>query len=362
MGRGMNERPTDFNLLQRFARQGDQEAFATVVRRHVDLVYATALRKIGDGGGAEEVAQNVYVALARKAWQFAPGDSLPAWLYRATLLEAKEWLRGELRRRRREQTAVELGTAMNSSHEQSSFRALIPMLDEALLSLRSADRAALLLRYYEHQTLRELGASLGISEDAAQKRVATALDRVARFFQRHGYRTGTVAAAAAALEHTAAAAPSWVSATVLRAAVSDRQAGAPKNPGGPIDCSDPHPEGGCRSPPAGDSLPVALVCDPRAAARVAHETDQRLYSRSARTRIPGADREQSRGAARTPGGPCAARKGGNPIAKGIHRPLERSDWIARLQSGLAADRTSCAGSVRRSHRSNPPHFDKRRSF
>ena len=40
----MNEQPQDFELLRRFLRQGDQPAFATVVRRHVDLVYATALR------------------------------------------------------------------------------------------------------------------------------------------------------------------------------------------------------------------------------------------------------------------------------------------------------------------------------
>jgi DNA-directed RNA polymerase specialized sigma24 family protein len=132
----VNERPTDFELLREFTRHGDQESFGTLVRRHIDLVYATALRKVGDPGGAEEVAQNVFAALARNAWQFARDDSLPAWLYRSTLLEAREWVRGELRRRRREQTAAELGTVMKDSREQSAFRALLPLLDEALLSLR----------------------------------------------------------------------------------------------------------------------------------------------------------------------------------------------------------------------------------
>jgi DNA-directed RNA polymerase specialized sigma24 family protein len=111
----MNERRTDFELLREFTRHGNQEAFATAVRRHLDLVYATAFRKIENEGAAEEVAQNVFAVLARKAWQFAPDDSLPAWLYRATLLEAREWLRGELRRRRREQTAAELGFNWNSN-------------------------------------------------------------------------------------------------------------------------------------------------------------------------------------------------------------------------------------------------------
>src|SRR5215470_16760762 len=125
----MNERRQDFELLQRFTRQGEQTAFADVVRRHLDLVYATALRKVEDAGAAQEVAQNVFGALARKSWRFAPDDSLPAWLYKTTLLEAKEWLRGELRRRRREQTAVELGTTMNLPNDQTTCRALLPLLD-----------------------------------------------------------------------------------------------------------------------------------------------------------------------------------------------------------------------------------------
>src|SRR2546425_1421019 len=159
----MNGRLEDFELLRKFTREGEQSAFAEVVRRHLDLVYATALRKLEDSGAAEEVAQNVFVALARKAWRFAADDSLPAWLYRATLLEAKQWLRSELRRRRREQAAALLGTMMNTPEDQPATRALLPLLDEALLSLREADRTALLLRYYESRPFREIGAELGVS-------------------------------------------------------------------------------------------------------------------------------------------------------------------------------------------------------
>jgi len=65
----MNERQADFELLLGFVRRADQEAFAAVLRRHFDLVYSTALRKVEDTGAAEEIAQNVFAALARKAWQ-----------------------------------------------------------------------------------------------------------------------------------------------------------------------------------------------------------------------------------------------------------------------------------------------------
>jgi RNA polymerase sigma factor (sigma-70 family) len=220
----MNDGRSDFQLLREFTRPGSQAAFAEVVRRHLDLVYATALRKVQDTGGAEEIAQNVFTILARKAWQFGPDDSLPAWLYKTTLLEAREWWRGELRRRRREQTAAELGTTMNLPNDQSGGRALLPLLDEALLSLREKDRLALLLRYYEKQPLREVGAALGVNEDTAQKRVATALEKLAGFFQRRGFRTATVAGAAALLESTSLSAPTAATALVVDAALKSAPA------------------------------------------------------------------------------------------------------------------------------------------
>jgi len=201
----MNERRRDFELLQRFTRHGEQAAFTDVVRRHLDLVFATAMRKVEDTGAAQEVAQNVFAALARKAWRFAPDDSLPAWLHKAALLESTSWLRSELGRRRREETASELGTTMKTPEDQPAFHALVPLLDEALLSLREKDRVALLLRFYESQSLREVGEALGAGEDAARKRVQGALEKITEFFKRRGFKTASVAAATAALQHTTVA-------------------------------------------------------------------------------------------------------------------------------------------------------------
>src|SRR5215213_6903584 len=164
----MSESRPDFELLQAFVRRGDQSAFATVIRRHLDLVYGTVFRRVDDPATAQEVAQDVFAALARAAWKFSPEDSLPAWLHRTAILKSKQWLRGEFRRRRREQSAIELGTTMKTPDDQPALRALVPLLDEALLSLTERNRAALLLRYYESRSLREVGGSLGVSEDAAQ--------------------------------------------------------------------------------------------------------------------------------------------------------------------------------------------------
>jgi RNA polymerase sigma factor (sigma-70 family) len=215
----MNEQPRDFELLRALARRGDQQAFAAIVQRHLNLVYATALRKAQDPSSAEEISQDVFAVLARNAWQFGPGDSVPAWLYRTTLLKAKAWLRSEIRRRRREQAAAELGTTMKTPDDQPALRTLIPLLDEALLSLREKDRSVLLLRYYESRSLRDVGAALNVGEDAAQKRVAGALDKLTLYFQRCGFRAATTAATAAALELTAAPASSVSAATIAYVAL-----------------------------------------------------------------------------------------------------------------------------------------------
>src|ERR1041384_4507899 len=101
----------------------------------------------------------------------------------------------------------------------STSCALVPLLDEALLSLREKDRTALLLRFYESQSLREVGAACGISEDTAQKRVHSALEKLADFFKRRGFKTATVATAAAALKSTSVSTSATVVSAVVGAAL-----------------------------------------------------------------------------------------------------------------------------------------------
>ena len=108
---------------------------------------------------------------------------------------------------------------MKTPEDQPAFNALMPMLDDALLSLREKDRTALLLRFYESQSLREVGAAFGVSEDTAQKRVQAALEQVAEFFKLRGFKTATVAAAATALQHTTASASAGLASTVAGAAL-----------------------------------------------------------------------------------------------------------------------------------------------
>ncbi len=58
---------SDRSLIAQFNADRSEEAFTALVRQHVNLVFATALRQVGDAGAAEEIAQNVFVALAQSA-------------------------------------------------------------------------------------------------------------------------------------------------------------------------------------------------------------------------------------------------------------------------------------------------------
>src|SRR6185437_4936473 len=95
----------DRALLRRFAEDESEQAFATLVSRHVNLVFSVAMRRVGNPHAAEEVAQAVFIILARKANSLGAKTVLPGWLYHTTPLTAGNYLRGEIRRQKREQEA-----------------------------------------------------------------------------------------------------------------------------------------------------------------------------------------------------------------------------------------------------------------
>src|SRR5215212_10429969 len=98
--------PTDDGaLLRQFAENHSHEAFAALVTRHVNLVYSIALRCVGDPHQAEEVAQAVFILLAKKAAQLRHDKALSSWLFQTTRFTASNLIRGETRRHRREQEA-----------------------------------------------------------------------------------------------------------------------------------------------------------------------------------------------------------------------------------------------------------------
>lgn len=182
----------DRQLLRRFATERSEAAFGDLVTRHLPLVYSTAIRQAGgDEHLAKDVAQVVFTDLARKAPGLSENVILAGWLHRATIFAARQILRGDRRRREREQQAVTMNAP--SSDTESDWQQIRPLLDEALDRLNKTDRNALLLRFFEQQSFAQIGINLGGSEEAARKRITRALDKLRTVLQRHGVATTAAA-------------------------------------------------------------------------------------------------------------------------------------------------------------------------
>jgi len=197
----------DWELIEAYCRNGSESAFETLVKRHVDFVYCSALRQLRDPLLAEDVSQTVFLLLVRKAKAFRSGTVLVSWLFRTTQFVAARALRTEYRRQRRELDAATMNPQSSSPETDQRWERIAPVLDEALATLPSKDRDAVLLRFFSRKPFGQVGAEIGVSEDAAKKRVNRALARLRQFFAQRGTTLSTAALAAILAECAAQAAP-----------------------------------------------------------------------------------------------------------------------------------------------------------
>jgi RNA polymerase sigma factor (sigma-70 family) len=211
--------PSDDNvLLRQFAENHSDEAFAALAQRHINWVYSVALRHVGNPHSAEEITQAVFIILARKAAGLHHEQALCSWLFQVTRLTANNFIRSEMRRRHREQEA-QMQTVIDESGE-NLWQRLAPFLDAGVATLGKKDRQAILLRFYEGRSLREIGAALEASEDAAEKRVSRALEKLRKFFSKRGVHSTTAILAGAISANSVRAAPVALAKSVTAFALS----------------------------------------------------------------------------------------------------------------------------------------------
>lgn len=201
----------DWELLQAFARQGSEAAFRQIVERHIHHVHSMALRQTGEAHQAADVTQAVFLILLRKAGSLGRHTVLSGWLFNATRHVARAAQRAEQRRREREREVMEAmqHARMDTASPAATLAAgqLDAHLDNAMASLREADRNAILLRYFQQQTVEEVAASLGTSAEAAQKRIERAVEKLRRYFGRRGVAVPALALAGAVSAHAVQPAP-----------------------------------------------------------------------------------------------------------------------------------------------------------
>src|SRR5438552_1496272 len=209
---------TDQQLLRDYTGGRSEAAFAELVRRHVDFVYSAALRMVRDAQNAEDVTQSVFVALAQNARQLTDHAVLSGWLHRTTQNLAANAIRTDVRRRAREQEAAAMNELLSAA-PNAVWDHIAPHLDEALGDLNEADRDAVLLRYFERKSAREIAETLGTSEEAAQKRVSRAVERLREFFAKRGITVGASGLVVVITANAIQTAPIGLAATISSAAL-----------------------------------------------------------------------------------------------------------------------------------------------
>jgi uncharacterized protein (TIGR03435 family) len=205
-------------LLRSYAEDHSEDAFATLVNRHIDKVYSAALRHTGNTHQAEEIAQAVFVILAQKAKRLGKGVILEGWLYQTARLTALTFIRSEIRRARREQEAH----MQNNSGENEAdvWSQITPLLDAALAALNDTDRNAVVLRFFYGKSMREIGAALGANEDTARMRVNRAVERLRNYFSKRGVNSTATAIVGAISVNSIRSAPTTLAKTATAMALA----------------------------------------------------------------------------------------------------------------------------------------------
>src|SRR5262249_46937700 len=198
----------DNELLREYARTASEAAFAGLVDRHVNMVYAGALRESGgDADLAQELTQLVFIELSRKAASLVGHPALAGWLYTSVRWIAANTRRAEERRRHRQVEYQFMSQLHSSDSTDSTWQQVRPVLDNTLHELEETDRAAIVLRFFEDLNLKQIGIQLGISENAARMRVDRALERLHDLLSRRGITSTSSALTAALVTCAVASAP-----------------------------------------------------------------------------------------------------------------------------------------------------------
>jgi RNA polymerase sigma factor (sigma-70 family) len=222
----IREDSPDWELLEAYARHGSDTAFAVLVRRHLNMVYSVAFRFCADHCIAEEVSNNVFLALARKAREIKREVKLAGWLFLSAKQMASNARGFESRRQQWRRDAATEETLLGDSADGSeaevrrAWEIVSAQLDLAVGELGDADRDAILLRFYEQKSLREIAVEFDTTEEAARKRVSRALDKLRDSLARRGVACPSALLAMTLAAFGASAAPAGVGQSITVAVAS----------------------------------------------------------------------------------------------------------------------------------------------
>ena len=147
------------------------------------MVKAVCQRILADTALAEDAAQEVFLLLVRKLPLLPRETILGGWLYVTACQVARAQLRKHLRRSHRETQAMEY---LMKPAQDTLWRELEPLLDDAMLTLSQRQRELVLSHYFQNRTQRAAAVLVGCSESVASRELSAAIEHLRRFFGKRG--------------------------------------------------------------------------------------------------------------------------------------------------------------------------------
>src|SRR5262249_35545729 len=212
---------TDQELLRRFSRERDENAFVTLLQRHGPLVFRVCRGVLPGSHDAEDVFQAVFLILARKAGSLGQVRSLEGWLHMVTVRLARR-----LRARQRREPHEPVSDEPHAEPADLTWREAQAVLHEEIERLPSSYRQPILLCYFDGLTRDEAAGRLGWTAGVLKGRLERARRLLHRRLQRRGISLAILATVVAP-PFTRATVPALLEATTVRAGLAVALGAAP---------------------------------------------------------------------------------------------------------------------------------------
>src|SRR5262245_54256793 len=212
------EEGTDAQLLERFAAQRDEAAFATLVHRHGPMVLGVCSRVLTDGHTVEDAFQATFLALVRRAHAIRKRESVGSWLYGVAYRTAAKAKANAARWCARERQMTKMMAAADPV-EEVIRRDVRSMLDEELSRLPAKYREPLILCYLEGKTNEEAARTLGCPCGTVFTRLARGRELLRGRLVRRGVVVSASAFAVALTKEGTAAVPAAMADSTAKSAI-----------------------------------------------------------------------------------------------------------------------------------------------
>lgn len=172
----------DDNMLAKMASDGNARAFEQLALKHSDTVFRIAYKWCGVREDAEDIAQEVFVKLARKIHYFKPDAQFTTWLYQVTINTAKDFYRkNKIRKIHEENFTRENSEEDNSNNPENN--AIVKNAQEILHKLPKSVREAVLLVVGEGLNHKEAARILGCAENTVSWRIFQARKKLKDLYE-----------------------------------------------------------------------------------------------------------------------------------------------------------------------------------